>query len=362
MKKITVLVLALFTTISFAQERYILKGDKHLHKMKKEGKLVKVMKDRNLVVKLSKKEAKKLNAMVDMKMSISAPPPGKGPNKDGGGDSGTNDPTQETPWGIDRVGALNLAFKGDGVRVCVVDTGISKSHNDLNVTEGENFVVIKGKVRSGAWDDDNGHGSHVAGTIAALDNEIGVVGVAPNATLIAMKVLDRRGSGYLSDVSDGVLSCIEKGAHIISMSLGGNGDPNQPSPLKSAIDQAHSLGIKVVVASGNESQDISGKVPAGYSNVIAVGATDINDNMAYFSNYGLSSKDYVAPGVSIKSTWTGNQYNTISGTSMATPHVAGIMALIIQSNGTAYAESLGHSQSQEGSGLLRADLSVGTGQ
>lgn len=347
MKTITLLIVSLFCFSAIAQDRYILDHSVSMeNKLKQSGKLIKKSKySPYLVAKLTKAEAKALKAQPDLVMSINAKP------------SRPTSPTvQEIPWGIVRIGAQNLSAKGLGVRVCVVDTGISNSHPDLSVVSGENFIVQKGRINPSNWNDDNGHGSHVAGTIAAKDNSQGVVGVAPLASLIAVKVLDSRGNGYLSDIADGVYSCVRQGSHIINMSLGGNGDPSVDSPLKQAIDYAVAYGVKVIVAAGNEGQNINMKVPAGYSNVIAVAASDIYDNIASWSNYGLSSKDYTAPGVNIKSTWKGTGYNTISGTSMASPHVAGIFALLHETQSVPVVEVLGHGVSEEGAGLLKADL------
>lgn len=349
MKKIVILMISLLSLSAVAQERYILDYSVSVEqKLKQSGKLIKKSKySPHLVAQLTKAEAKALKAQPDLVMSINAKP------------SRPSSPTvQEVPWGIIRVGAQNLNAKGLGVKVCIVDTGISNSHPDLSVISGENFVVQKGRINPSNWNDDNGHGSHVAGTVAAKDNSQGVVGVAPLASLIAVKVLDSRGNGYLSDIADGVYSCVRQGSHIINMSLGGNGDPSLDSPLKQAINYAVTNGIKVVVAAGNEGQNINMKVPAGYSNVIAVAASDIYDNIASWSNYGLSSKDYTAPGVNIKSTWKGTGYNTISGTSMASPHVAGIFALLYETQSAPVSEVLGHGVSEEGAGLLNADLSI----
>lgn len=137
----------------------------------------------------------------------------KGPKKPPGGGGGKPQPSEELPWGIDRIDA-ELAWgasTGSMVNIAIVDTGIDKDHPDLavNIKGGENFVPDKrGRVNPDKWDDDNGHGTHVAGTVAAIDNEIGVVGVAPDAYLYAVKVLDRTGSGYLSWIINGLGWCV----------------------------------------------------------------------------------------------------------------------------------------------------------
>ena len=339
------LLLALLPQLAFA-ERFIVMNPSavQVKNLSAAKKVIKKMKySSHLVVEMTASEAKKVGAVPDLVLSVNQ-------RKNGGGN--TTPPPQVVPWGVSRVGAVNNSFKGNGVRVCVVDTGVSKSHPDLRVVSGENFVLKKGRVDPNAWDDDNGHGSHVAGTIAALDNSQGVVGVAPLASLVAVKVLDSRGSGYLSDIADGVLSCVRQGSHVINMSLGGNGDPNLDSPLKQAINAAVNAGVHVVVAAGNEGQNIAGKVPAGYSNVVAVAASDSSDRIASFSNFGLSAKDFTAPGVSVLSTWKGSSYNTISGTSMASPHVAGIYALMVESGVPPVVQALAYAMFYQGSGLI----------
>jgi len=238
-------------------------------------------------------------------------------------------PAQKLPWGINRIDAELANGTGLGITVCVVDTGIDKDHPDLqaNIVGGRNFVAKGTTVDSTKWDDDNGHGTHVAGTIAALDNTIGVVGVAPSASLLAAKVLNRQGSGYLSDVIAGVDYCVQNGAKVVSMSLGSSSDVQV---VHDAVDAAYASGALVVAAAGN---DYGGAVsyPAAYDSVIAVSATDSNDIIASFSNVG-PQVELAAPGVSILSTYKGGGYATLSGTSMATPHISGVAALAIQSN------------------------------
>lgn len=271
----------------------------------------------------------------------------------------TTQPSQSIPWGISRISATDAhaITRGEGISVCVVDSGIDKTHPDLinNIIGGRNFVVIKGSVDPTKWNDDNGHGSHVAGTIAAEDNSIGAIGVAPKAKLYGVKVLNQRGSGYLSDVADGVTECVRAGAKVINMSLGASGDPTLDSPMKTAILNAQAAGVIVVVAAGNEGQDIKNTIPAGYPSVIAVAAIDNTDQFASWSNFGLDSNDVSAPGVSIYSTWKGGQYNTISGTSMASPHVAGVAALHLSAQSAGLKTiDLGFSMSEQGLGLIDA--------
>jgi subtilisin len=271
----------------------------------------------------------------------------------------TQPPPQEVPWGVTAIDAriAHVKSRGAGVQVCIVDSGIDKTHPDLqgNIVGGRNFVASKNRIDSTAWNDDNGHGSHVAGTVAAIDNSIGVVGVAPAAKLYGVKVLNSRGSGYLSDVADGVRECVRAGSHVINMSLGASSDPTKDSPLKTAVLNAIGSGVVVVVAAGNEGQDVKNTVPAGFPETIAVAAVDANMNFPSWSNFGLDTDDFSAPGVSVKSTWMSGGYNTISGTSMAAPHVAGVVALKISSGSLGLvSHTLGRSISVEGSGLIDA--------
>ncbi|MEK6853232.1 MAG: S8 family peptidase [Nanoarchaeota archaeon] len=247
----------------------------------------------------------------------------------GKGKPAPSQPAQQLPWGVNRIDADLANGTGAGVVVCVVDTGIDKDHPDLqaNIVGGRNFVAKGAVVDPAKWDDDNGHGTHVAGTVAALDNSVGVIGVAPQASLLAAKVLNRQGSGYLSDVIAGIDYCVQSGADVVSMSLGSNSDVQA---LHDAVDAAYAGGLLLVAAAGN---DYGGAVsyPAAYDSVIAVSATDSSDNLASFSNIG-GEVELAAPGVSVLSTYKDGSYATLSGTSMAAPHVSGVAALAIHAN------------------------------
>jgi len=274
--------------------------------------------------------------------AVKGPPPGKGPKPE------EPQPSQDLPWGVDRIDA-NLvwgSYNGSGVNIAIIDTGIDKDHQDLeaNLADGINFVG-KGppwerRVDPTEWDDDNGHGTHVAGTAAAVDNDIGVIGVALGAKLWAVKVLDKTGSGYLSDIIDGIYWAADSGMEVISLSLGIDKEtldqyPNDRQALQDAVDYAYlTKGVVVVAAAGNEGVGEDTVIyPARFDSVIAVAATDSNDNRASFSSTGPTI-EVVAPGVDIYSTWNDGYYNTISGTSMASPHVAGTAALVISSGVT----------------------------
>lgn len=257
--------------------------------------------------------------------------------KPGGGGS-TTQPAQSIPWGIKRIAATQsstLAGNGSGtvdVDVAIIDTGIDTTHPDLKVAGGRNFT----STSTTNYADGNGHGTHVSGTVAALDNTIGVVGVAPGARLWAVRVLDSTGSGTMSGVIAGVdwVTANAKTIEVANMSLGGGDSPT----LKSAIDKAVAAGVTFIVAAGNSTIDTRGTSPANSTNtgVITVSALDQSDNLAYFSNFGLNyaddagvenGVDVIAPGVNIYSTYKGSAYATMSGTSMASPHVTGTAAL-----------------------------------
>ena len=254
------------------------------------------------------------------------------PPKGGGG---STQPAEVLEWGVDRIDA-DFAWatsRGLGVNVAIIDTGIDKDHADLidNLKGGVNFVS-KSPVKPAdpnKWDDDNGHGTHVAGIVAAVDNEIGVIGTAPEAYLWAVKVLDRNGSGYVSDVIDGITWAMNNGMQVVNISLGTASDIQA---MHDAVDAAYVAGVVIVAAAGN-SGDGDGSTneviyPAKYSSVIAVAATASDDSTPTWSSEG-EEVELAAPGVSIRSTWNDGLYNTISGTSMASPHVAGVVALML---------------------------------
>ncbi|TET56434.1 MAG: peptidase S8 [Dehalococcoidia bacterium] len=278
---------------------------------------------------------------------------------------------QVVPWGIDRVfGDETYPFatwvesKGLGINVAVLDTGIDQNHQDLNVVGGTN--TIDG-THWGA--DGSGHGTHVAGTIAALDNAMGVVGVAPDVMLYAVKVLNDSGSGSASSVAAGIEWAVNNGIPVLNMSLGSR---THSQTLQDACDAAYSAGHLLVAAAGN-SGNVRGRgdnviYPAKYSSVVAVAASDVNNRRASFSSTG-PAVELMAPGVSILSTLPGDKYGTYGGTSMASPHVAGVAALVwaaapdlsnveMRAILQRTAEDLGLPSSHQGYGLVRADLAV----
>lgn len=256
---------------------------------------------------------------IEQDMIVTFAPPWERGDEDSGA-------AQETPTGITRVGGA-VVYSGDNV-AWVVDTGIDLDHPDLNVDHTRGFNAFTTGRDSKSLDDGNGHGTHVAGTIAAIDNSVGVVGVAAGATVIPVKVLDSRGSGSYSGVIQGVDHVAANGSSgdVANLSLGGP----VSQALDDAIVEAAGLGIIFCLAAGNDSDDSNNYSPAraNGANIYTISAMDgTNDQWASFSNFGNPPIDYCAPGVNIKSTWKDGSYNTISGTSMATPHAAGVFIL-----------------------------------
>jgi len=236
---------------------------------------------------------------------------------------GVIQPAQKLTWNIDRVDAeISWTIStGDPVKVGVIDTGIDLSHPDLKDNIKQPGYNAINPLKSP--NDDNGHGTHVAGIIAALNNSIGVIGVGPNIDLYAIKVLNASGSGYLSDVIEGLDWAVNNGMQVVNMSLGTSQDVQS---FHDAIVNAYNAGVTIVAAAGNSGGAVS--YPAAYPEVIAVSATDINDQVPSWSSRG-PEVDLSAPGVNIYSTYKGQSYATLSGTSMAAPHVTGAAALII---------------------------------
>lgn len=234
-------------------------------------------------------------------------------------------PPQEIAWGVDRIDA-DLVWDintGQGVRVAIIDSGIDLDHPDLmeNIKGGYNAINSRK-----SWNDDNGHGTHVAGIVAARNNIVGVVGVAPEAYLYAVKVLNRRGIGFASDIIDGLDWCLKNGIQVANMSIGSSGCSQS---YHDAIIRAYEGGITIAAAAGNNGQT-DGKIvcPAIWPETIAVSATNIDNGLAYFSSYG-PEVNLAAPGQDINSTWNDGYYKKGSGTSMATPHVVGTAALVL---------------------------------
>jgi subtilisin family serine protease len=224
------------------------------------------------------------------------------------------------PWGVARVGAPQewTATQGDGATVGVIDTGIDATHPDLQgqVVGGVNILDA---AHPDSWADDEGHGTHVSGTIAGKG--AGLFGVAPKAKLYAIKVLDKDGNGDYSSVIAGIQWAMDHGIKIVNMSLSAD---EGSDPLHRAIQAAVAAGVTIIASSGNNGPAVA--FPGAYPEVITVGASDSFDHLAAFSNQG-PQVSFIAPGVNVLSAKMGGGYVTMSGTSMASPHIAGLAAL-----------------------------------
>ncbi|MWV38748.1 S8 family peptidase [Natrialba sp. INN-245] len=237
-------------------------------------------------------------------------------------------PDQRTSWGLERIGADEVDADGSGVDIGVLDTGIQTDHCSLEVAGGRNFTA------SGVpsdYEDRHGHGTHVAGIAAAVDNDLGIVGTAPNANLHAVKVLDDDGQGRYSELIAGIDWCLSNDIEIISMSLGGT---EESATLAEAIEDAHAAGHLLLSAAGNEGNPGNGSCetetmtyPATHEDVLAVAAMDDDGRLASYSSVG-DAVDLLAPGTDVNSTFVGNEYAEASGTSMACPFVTGVAALV----------------------------------
>ena len=274
----------------------------------------------------------------------------------GGSSGGATATTQVIPFGIRRIRSMEVPnYQGEGIVVCISDTGIDLDHPDLAANIIDDFSTING-VPTG--DDDHFHGTHVAGTIAALNNEIGVIGIAPKAKLIAAKGLNSSGSGFEADLADTIDGCVARGAHIINMSWGST---TSSVLISAAISRAAAAGVVLIAAAGNNGGPVI--FPAAQAEVVAVTAIDAQDVFASFSSFG-NQVENTAPGVAILSTFPNGLFSTISGTSMAAPHVSGVAALML-SKSRAFTRnnllglSLGFAANQQGTrGLIDAYLTL----
>ena len=256
----------------------------------------------------------------DQIITLDAKPAKPGKPGDGGGED-PPPPSQETPWGITRVGGTRDA-SGLTATAWVIDSGIDLNHADLNVDAGRSVSFTRGKKTA---TDGHGHGTHVAGTIGAINNGIDVVGVAAGVTLVAVRVLDNSGSGTTSGVIAGIeyVAANAVAGDVANMSLGGGFS----QALNDAVTAAAG-GVLFALAAGNESTDASTRSPASaeHPNIYTVSAIGQDDCLASFSNFG-SPVDVAAPGVGVLSTKKGGGTTTFNGTSMAAPHVAGLLLL-----------------------------------
>lgn len=244
----------------------------------------------------------------------------------------TRGKSSKTPYGVSMIQAKSFwerSEQGEGITIAVIDSGCDINHESLkgNITGVRNFTDEDGKNQN-IVTDRVGHGTHVIGTIAANGNNNTIMGVAPKSSIYALKAIDRTGSGKLSWVVNAIYYAIDKNVDIISMSLGMSESNDK---LEKAVKEAINKNILVVCAAGNEghgsADNFNYSYPAAYVDVISVGAVDKRGIPANFSNANLVI-DLVAPGVDIISTYPSNQFASLSGTSMATPHVTGSLALL----------------------------------
>ncbi|HWI61851.1 MAG TPA: S8 family serine peptidase [Symbiobacteriaceae bacterium] len=266
----------------------------------------------------------------------------------GGGGGGRAVPTTQVPYGIKMIYGNPTLTKtgisgGAGVTVAVLDTGTTVTHPDFVRADGSkvitgcvNFSDTKVPQIEGVCADGDGHGTHVTGTIAAAGgiDGLGIFGVAPQANIYAYKVLNDRGSGYADDIAAAIRVAADRGANIISMSLGGS---SGSSLYLDAIRYANSKGVLVIAAAGNSGPNANTiGYPGGYKEVVAVAALNPNEVVSYFSSRGLTDGndasivdrevEVAGPGRSTISTYKDGAYYTMSGTSMATPHISGLAA------------------------------------
>jgi subtilisin family serine protease len=243
--------------------------------------------------------------------------------------------TEERGWGITSLNVPQTwsVTKGAGIKVLVIDTGYT-THSDLTggmiKKQSKNFCRTESRIM-----DRNGHSTHCCGIIGARNNDSGVVGVAPECSIVTAKVLDRSGSGSIGDILKALRYAAKLKPDVISMSLGWYWHVPQ---VHNAIKLLYDMNIPVIAAAGNDGLDNSVNYPAMYPEVICVTAFDENGSPAWFNSTG-SEVDFSAPGVDVYSTWLKNRYAYASGTSMATPFVAGVVALLIAKHKAQEAET-----------------------
>lgn len=267
---------------------------------------------------------------------------------------------QDVPYGIYQVGAdesITSGYTGAGADVAVVDTGIDPNHPDLEPNLGQGAYAVECRGCSVGWGDDNGHGTHCAGTVGAVNNGRGVVGVAPDVTLHAVKVLGARGGGSYSDIAAGIEYTANQGWDVASLSLGGG----YSRAVADACSYAASAGVFLSTAAGNSGpcRDCVG-YPAALDETVAVSAVDDRESLAGFSSTG-PEVELTAPGEGVLSTRAGGGTEVLSGTSMACPHVSGAAAVLMAEGYSASqarqrlkntATDLGLSSNEQGAGQI----------
>jgi subtilisin len=294
---------------------------------------------------------------------------GKPPGAGGGGSGGGG---QQIPWGINAVRAPQAwaatPGRGEGVAVCIVDSGLDLDHPDLvaNIGGGANYI------NGGSWDDDNGHGTHVGGTIAALDNTVGVVGVAPRATLLAAKAFDRRGTGTLGDTADAILGCLSlrdaldpSMPLVVNMSFNITADHIADDIVEDAVATVYATGAMLTGAAGNLGA-VAIRRPAAFPGVWAI--TGAQQDLSFWpsSNQGgwngdlfFEDPEFIAPATNVLSLWRGGGTKTLEGTSMSTAFASGVAALGLSAGSLgAQGRDIGLPSNQQGMGLIDALLTV----
>lgn len=241
-----------------------------------------------------------------------------------------NDPLHANQWALEKMSAYpgwDLGQGSSSIKIAIIDTGVDLDHPDLSAKIVPGFDFVN---NDSVADDDHGHGTHCAGIAAAsTNNGVGVAGIGFSCSIMPIKVLSASGAGSTSNVANGIIWAVDNGAKVVSLSLGG-GAPS--FTLESAVDYAWNNGVVVVAAAGNDGSTAM-MYPGAYTNAIAVGSTNSDDSRSSFSNYG-PWVDVAAPGSGILNTTMGGSYGYMSGTSMATPHVAGLAGLLWDKLGT----------------------------
>ncbi|KIL34571.1 peptidase S8 [Cohnella kolymensis] len=228
------------------------------------------------------------------------------------------------PWGVRHIGAPEAWSRTTGhrIKVGVIDTGVDFSHPDLRHSLERGINLLQ---RTTLPQDDNGHGTHIAATIAAANELQGMIGVAPRAIIHPVKAFDHNGTAFVSDIILGIDWCVRNGIDVVNMSFGMK---TRSKSLLNAVANAYDSGVLIVASSGNDGQRGDIDYPARYSYTIAVGATNEEGRIASFTNRS-SSIDVYAPGENIVSAWLNGKHKEMSGTSMATSHVTGAVALLL---------------------------------